>query len=49
MPEKHEVLPKPNWEQHYAGEFQNFRQEIEKLKAEKVQRGRQGRGCCSGS
>lgn len=36
MPEKHELLPKPNWEQNYAPEFQNYRKEIEKVKEEKV-------------
>ena len=36
MPVKHEILGKPNWEQHYELEFKTLRQEIERLKEEKV-------------
>jgi hypothetical protein len=36
MPEKHQILPKPNWEANYEAEYRKIQEELDKLKAERV-------------
>jgi len=38
MPEKHHILPKPNWEANYKKDYDIYRTQINKLKDEKVKR-----------
>lgn len=38
MPEKHQILNKPNWETQYKAEYDAFENEIRKVKNEKVRR-----------
>lgn len=40
MPEKHQILGKPNWEGQYKKDFEAYENEIRKLKVEKVTRER---------
>ncbi len=36
MPEKHQILPKPNWEGNYKKDYDVYRAQVNKLKEEKV-------------